>query len=180
MAHRAHSCFALQVMKEEESFPTGGSASTPVRSQTNQPKRILVVEYDEEMRRLNTDMLSRSGYEVDAVEDGAVAWDALELSTYDLVVTDNSMPKMTGVELLKELRAARMSLPVIMATRTLPLEEFSRQPWLQPAATLVKPYTSEELLAAVKEVLGAVEPPRLENTPPPNRQGEPQADDSKA
>jgi len=160
-------------MKEEESFPTGGSASTPVRSQTSQPRRILVVEDDEEMRRLNTDVLSRSGYEVDAVEDGAVAWDALEINTYDLVVTDNSMPKVTGVELLKQLRAARMSLPVIMATRTLPMEEFSQQPWLQPAATLVKPYTTEELLAAVKEVLSAVEPPRLESTPPPNQQGEP-------
>ena len=177
MAHRRYSCFALQLMKELESFPAGDSASTPVRSQTNQPRRILVVEDDEEMRRLNTEVLSRSGYEVDAVEDGAVAWDALEINTYDLVVTDNGMPKVTGVELLKQLRAARMSLPVIMATRTLPTEEFFRQPWLQPAATLVKPYTTEELLAAVKEVLGAVEPLRMENTPPPNRQGEPQADD---
>ena len=167
-------------MKEEESSPTGGSASTPVRSHTDQPQRILVVEDDEEMRRLNTDVLSRSGYEVDAVEDGAVAWDFLELNSYDLVVTDNSMPKVTGLELLKQLRAARMSLPVIMATRTLPMEEFSRQPWLQPAATLVKPYTTEDLLAAVQAVLGAVESPLMENTPPPNQQGDPPLDDWKA
>ena len=164
-------------MKEEESSPTGGSASTPVRSHTDQPQRILVVEDDEEMRRLNTDVLSRSGYEVDAVEDGAVAWDFLELNTYDLIVTDNSMPKVTGVELLKQLRAARISLPVIMATRTLPMEEFSRQPWLQPAATLVKPYTNEELLAAVKKVLGAVKSPPMEDTSPPNQQADPASAD---
>ena len=82
-------------MQDKESSPTGGSASTPVRSQTDPPQRILVVEDDEEMRRLNTDVLSRCGYEVDAVEDGAVSWDFLELNSYDRVVTDTSMRKAT-------------------------------------------------------------------------------------
>ena len=55
--------------------------------------------------------------------------------------------------MLKKLRAARMALPVIMATGTLPTEEFTRYPWLQPAATLLKPYTGEEMLKTVKKVL---------------------------
>ena len=47
-----------------------------------------------------------------------------------------------------------MTLPVIMATGTaLPLEEFRAHPWLQPAATLLKPYTGEEVLKAVAKVL---------------------------
>jgi len=71
------------------------------------------------------------------------------------VITDHKMPKVTGVELLKKLRAARMDLPVILVTAALPREEFTRQPWLQPAATLLKPYTVEELLGTVKEVLCA-------------------------
>jgi len=71
------------------------------------------------------------------------------------VITDNNMPRLTGIELLKKLCAARMALPVIMATGTLPKEEFTRYPWLQPAATLLKPYTVEELLGTVKEVLRA-------------------------
>jgi len=127
--------------------------SAPLQSQTNPLHRILVVEDDISIRQLNTEGLRRSGYEVDAAEDGEAAWDALQLESYDLVITDNSMPKVTGVELLEKLRAARLTLPVIMATGALPTAVFARCPWLQPDATLLKPYTSAELLRTVKKVL---------------------------
>ena len=115
--------------------------------------RILVVEDDGDIRRLNTEILIQHGYCVDAAEDGAIAWAALQQADYDLLVTDNAMPKVTGVELLKKVRAGRMELPVIMATGTLPEAEFARHPWLQPAATLLKPYTTEAFLKAVTTVL---------------------------
>jgi DNA-binding response OmpR family regulator len=98
-------------------------------------------------------MLSRSGYEVDGAADGAIAWQALSTDSYDLLVTAYDTPKLTGVELVRKVRAARMALPVVMATGTLPKEEFTRQPWLQPAAMLPKPYTAEEMLRTVKKVL---------------------------
>jgi DNA-binding response OmpR family regulator len=132
------------------------SAGTPLQSQTDTP-HILVVEDDTLLLRLNTMLLARSGYEVDAAADGAAAWQALSACSYDLLITDNNMPKVSGVELLKKLRAARMALPVIMATGTSPKQEFTRYPWLQPAATLLKPYTSEEMLRTVKEVLRQAE-----------------------
>jgi DNA-binding NtrC family response regulator len=69
------------------------------------------------------------------------------------VITDNEMPKVTGVELLKKLHAARMGVLVIMATGTLPHEQFARFPWIQPVAVLLKPYTLVQLLGAVKKVL---------------------------
>ena len=140
-------------MKGNETSHAGEPASTPLQSQTNPPDHILVVEDDIFFRRLNTQVLLRSGYEVDAAADGAAAWQALNTDSYDLLITDNNMPKLSGVELLKKLRAARMALPVIMATGTLPEEEFTRHPWLQPAATLLKPYTGEEMLRTVKKVL---------------------------
>jgi DNA-binding response OmpR family regulator len=132
---------------------SGEAASTPLQSQTNPPDHILVVEDDNFFRRLNAAVLAQSGYEVDTAEDGAAAWQALNTDSYDLLITDNRMPKVSGVDLLKKLRAARMVLPVIMATGTLPKEEFARYPWLQPAATLLKPYTSEDMLRTVKRVL---------------------------
>lgn len=140
-------------MKDTRSSHEGVPASIPLQSQTNPPDHILVAEDDVLFRRLNTQVLLRSGYEVDAAADGAAAWQALNTDRYDLLVTDNSMPKMSGVELLKKLRAARMALPVILATRALPEAEFTRYPWLQPAATLLKPYTGEEILRTVKKVL---------------------------
>jgi DNA-binding response OmpR family regulator len=143
-------------MKANEILPACDPAvrdCAPLQSQTNPPHQILVVEDDISIRRLLTEVLSRCGYAVDAAEDGAAAWEALNADSYDLMITDNSMPKVTGVELLKMLRAARMELPVIMATGILPTQEFARYPWLQPAATLVKPYSIEALLGAVKKVL---------------------------
>lgn len=125
----------------------------PLQSQTNSPDHILVVDDDLLFRRLHTGLLLRSGYEVDAVADSAAAWQALITDGYDLVITDNNLPDASGVELLKKLRSAHMALPVIMATGTSPREEFTGQPWLQPAATLLKPYTAEEMLRAVKKVL---------------------------
>jgi DNA-binding response OmpR family regulator len=120
---------------------------------THPPHRILVAEDDLTICRLNTDVLRQSGYHVDAAEDGAVAWDTLQRSRYDLLVTDNDMPKMSGVELLKMLRASSMTLPVIMVTGKFPQEEFNRHPWIQPDALLLKPFSFEDLLGTVREVL---------------------------
>jgi two-component system alkaline phosphatase synthesis response regulator PhoP len=115
--------------------------------------RILVVEDEPMIRHLNAKMLMDAGYQVDTAEDGAVAWDRLQLRSFDLVITDNSMPKVTGLELIEKVRSAGMALPVIMATGALPEESFTLSPWLQPAATVIKPYTCAEFLGAVKNVL---------------------------
>jgi two-component system alkaline phosphatase synthesis response regulator PhoP len=144
-------------MKDNKISQAGELSSTPLQFQTNPPHRILMVEDDISVSLLNTEILTRSGYEVDAAKDGAAAWDALNVDSYDLMITDNSMPRMTGLELLKKLRAARMEMPVIMATGVLPTREFTRSPWLRPAATLVKPYTVGELLRTVKKVLREAE-----------------------
>ena len=138
------------------------------------PCRILVVEDEVEIRHLIVRKLRRSGFEVDEAENGVFAWSYLQVYDYDLMITDNSMPKMTGLELLAKLRAARIVLPVIMATGVPPAKEFAESPWLIPEATLTKPYTLDELLETVRKVLhvsdsprtnGAVQPPEKANAP---------------
>ena len=140
-------------MKAKNILQAGGPAGMPLRSEPYLRQRILVVEDDDDVRRANTLALTGSGYQVDAAEDGAAAWDALQRNNYDLVVTDNDMPKVTGVELIQKVQAARMALPVIMATGAMPAEEFTRHRLQPPAMTLLKPYTFVELLVAVKKVL---------------------------
>ena len=78
------------------------------------------------------------------------AWKLLEKNEYNLMITDNRMPRMSGVELLKKLHATRRFVPTIMATGTMPDEQITCQPWFQIVTTLIKPYTLEELLTAVK------------------------------
>jgi DNA-binding response OmpR family regulator len=158
-----------------KSFFQGEPASTPPRREPNPRQRILVVEDDDAVRRVNTEVLIYSGYHVDAAEDGAAAWDTLQLNNYDLVVTDNDMPRMSGIELIQKLQHARMALPVIMATGTMPDEQLTRYHLLQPAKTLLKPYTFDELLEAVKAVLFTSNEGREETVPPPNWRGQPPA-----
>ena len=143
------------------------AAAGQIRSATPPPYRILVVEDEASIRDLTTAVLTRSGYQVEAAVDGAAAWTSLQQSSYDLLVTDNQMPKVTGVELLKKVRAARLPLPVIMATGSLPHEEFARHPWLQPDSTLQKPFTAEELLGAVQAALRAATGNHAPPGPPP-------------
>jgi DNA-binding response OmpR family regulator len=162
-------------MTDKANLQAGALVSAPFQREPNLRQRILVVEDDAVIRELNTEGLTYSGYQVDAAEDGQAAWAALQLHNYDLVVTDNNMPKMTGVELIKKLQDARKFLPVIMATGTLPDEEFARYPCLQPAVMLLKPYALNELLNAVKTVLRATSDALQETAPPPNWPVEPLA-----
>jgi CheY-like chemotaxis protein len=121
--------------------------------QKHPSRRILVVDDDPDTRQLSVDVLAGSNYEVDAAVDGADGWEALRVKHFDLVVTDNKMPRMTGVELIEKLRYTRLPLPVIMATSQLPTLEFELKPWLLPDATLQRPFSNDDLLAAVKKVL---------------------------
>jgi DNA-binding response OmpR family regulator len=122
-------------------------------AQKNLRRRILVVDDDADTRQLSVDVLVASDFEVDAAVDGAAAWEAIRAKPFDLVITDNKMPRMTGIELIEKLRDTRLALPVIMATRQLPALEFERKPWLLPDKILQRPFSNNDLVAAVKKVL---------------------------
>jgi CheY-like chemotaxis protein len=128
-------------------------AIAPIRGQADSHRCILVVDDDSDTRQLSVDVLAGSGYDVEGVEDGAAGWEALQNNSYDLVITDNKMPRMTGIEMIEKLRSARMTLPVIMATRYFPVHEFDRKPWLKPAAALERPFSNDDLLETVRKVL---------------------------
>jgi DNA-binding response OmpR family regulator len=129
-------------------------AKAPLREQTNPSPLILVVDDDDETRHISINVLADSGYGVEGAKDGAAGWEAIQTTDYDLIVTDNKMPRMTGLEMLEKMRAARMNLPVIMATGKLPTSEFERRPWLKPDLTLQRPFSNDDLLVAVKKILG--------------------------
>jgi len=162
-------------MKENNISQTGAPARAALQCQTNPSQRILVVEDDADIRWLNTEVLTESGFQVDAAEDGVAAWQALNTGRYDLLITDNNMPIVTGLELIKKLRSEDMMLPVILMSGTLPTEELEQHPWLQIQATLIKPYTIAELFKTVKEVLVATRDAHEQNTLPLNWQRLPPA-----
>jgi DNA-binding response OmpR family regulator len=151
-----------------------GHVTTPARAKS--PQRILVVDDEPHIRELNARALAFSGYHVITVEDGALAWDALQHSHYDLLITDHNMPRLTGIELVKKLHAARMAVPVIMVTGALPTEELKQHPELQIDATLLKPFTTDELLGTVRQVLRVTYSVSRQNERPPNWRSQPPTD----
>ena len=156
----------------EFSSPSAGSPAADIfPSPPNFRQRILVVEDAEDLRQLNGEMLMDAGYAVELVEDGAAACAALQLHRYDLLLTDQFLPKLSGVELLKKILTARMTLPIIMVTEILPTWEFALHPCLQSVKMLRKPYTMDKLLGAVHSVLPQSAGALTEQTPAPDWQG---------
>jgi len=163
-------------MNASQISPADEPVGVTLQRLTHSPRRILVVDDDDDIRRLNTEVLIHYGYHVDAAADGAVAWEALNAAPYDLLITDHDMPRVTGVELLKKLHGTPMALPVIMVTGIFPSREFARHPWIQTPAALLKPYTVAELLGAVEKVLCVADPAIGQVALPPDRHREPSPD----
>ncbi len=121
---------------------------------TGWSQRILLVDDEIFIRRFNAEMLKGAGYRVDSAEDGEVGWAALHTHRYDLLITDNKMPKVSGVELITKLRDENMTLPIILTTGGgVSAQELCLSPQLPLVITLVKPYTFEKLLRTVEQVL---------------------------
>src|ERR1035438_597418 len=107
--------------------------------------RILLVEDESALLEFSAAVLVRGGYQVTAVEDCEAAWEAIKSASYDLLVADNQMPGMSGLELAGKLRSAQIGLPIIVASGGIEAEEFTKDQSLQPATALPKPFTASQL-----------------------------------
>jgi len=107
------------------------------------------------MRSLISTVLDDAGYEVSAAADGQQAWESILRDHYDLLLTDNEMPRLAGVALIERIREAGMSLPIIIASGTFPAERVRNNPQLRVAAVLPKPFHIRSLVCTVRNVLQA-------------------------
>ena len=166
-------------MKENNLFPatgsTGSTGSSP-QWKLNLPQRILLVDRDPYVCHLSAEVLIRHGFEVNAAEDGAAGWEELQANDYNLLIIEHDLPKITGLKLVRKVRAAHLALPVVMVASKLPARELARNPSLQLAATLLKPLPVMTLLDTVKIVLRANPDPRAASAPPPISQTQPVAE----
>jgi two-component system, chemotaxis family, sensor histidine kinase and response regulator WspE len=87
-------------------------------SQQEKRKKILVVDDSITVREMQRKLLENRGYSVDVAVDGAEGWNAVRTHPYDLVVSDVDMPRMTGIELVQQIKThdRLQSLPVIIVS----------------------------------------------------------------
>ena len=112
--------------------------------------RLLLAEDEEEMSNALVKILKSNNYSVDAVYNGNDALDYIESDIYDGAILDIMMPGMSGVEVLKEARAAGIKTPVLLLTAKSEIDD--RVEGLDAGADdyLTKPFAMKELLARVR------------------------------
>ena len=115
--------------------------------------RVLVVDDEKDLVDYLTVILTREGYEVDGLTDPTQVLSRLKEKEYHLVVLDVLMPKMTGTEVLAEIRKFDSDLAVIVCTAN-PSLDTAVQSLRQAASDYVrKPFDAPEFLATVRNVL---------------------------
>ncbi|TWT98082.1 Alkaline phosphatase synthesis transcriptional regulatory protein PhoP [Botrimarina colliarenosi] len=121
------------------------------------PKTVLIAEDNAALRRVIGFALKGCGFEVTAAPDGAEAWRIAEGQTFDLVVTDQQMPHLTGVELVEQLRQSTTNAktPVILLTaKGMELEADTLREQYGVSAMLHKPFSPSQLGALAEEMIG--------------------------
>ena len=133
----------LQIMAPEEEEPPQGTES------------ILLVEDEPAMAALGSNVLSRLGYRVEPVLGSKEALDLFRSGPerFDLVVTDQTMPKLTGTELALELKRVRPDIPIILCTGFDTASAIKRVEDFGIRGIVCKPYRTLELAEAVRSAL---------------------------
>jgi len=115
--------------------------------------KILVAEDELNMRKGLQDNLEFEGYEVTCAEDGEEALGQIKKNTYDLIILDVMMPKMSGFDVCKTARKIGVETPIILLTAK--GEEIDKVLGLELGADdyVTKPFSLRELLARIKAIL---------------------------
>ena len=116
-------------------------------------RKVLIVEDDEAIRRGIVDALAFAGYSAAQAGDGGTGLEAALKTDYDLLLLDLVLPGVDGLDILREVRAVRPTLPVIILTARGAESERVRGLSLGADDYVVKPFGVKELLARVEAVL---------------------------
>ena len=118
-------------------------------------ERILFIDDEEALVEMGEDILAELGYEVTSRMSSreALALFKADPSRFDLVITDQTMPEMTGVELAKEILALRADMPIIMCTGFSYAVNADKAKAAGIKAFAMKPLTKREIARTIRKVL---------------------------
>ncbi len=115
--------------------------------------RILIAEDERDLNDLLKKRLENQKYTVDACCDGEEALDYLAVTEYDAIILDIMMPKVNGLQVLRQIRREKKSTPVLLLTAKDSIEDRVTGLDLGADDYLVKPFAFEELLARIRVML---------------------------
>jgi DNA-binding NtrC family response regulator len=115
--------------------------------------KILIVDDQDMMRDSLAAILAREGHEIIAANDGQVAISRLATTKIDLVITDLKMPKMTGIELLAEVKKLKPEVPVVLMTAFATVQTAVEAMKLGAYDYIQKPFDGDEIKLLVDRTL---------------------------
>ncbi len=119
--------------------------------------RILVVDDFATMRRIMKNILKQLGFtNISEADDGSTALEQLKSSKFDMIICDWNMPKMTGIELLKTMKADDdlKNIPFLMVTAEAQKQNVIEAVQAGVSNYVVKPFTAEVIGDKLKRVFG--------------------------
>ncbi len=116
-------------------------------------QRILVIEDDETVRDVLRSFLGEKGFEVTLAENGEAGLDMLRAEKFDLILTDLVMPGITGMDVLREVTAARISAPVIVMTAFGTVQTAVEAMRIGAFDYITKPFNLDELMIVLDKAL---------------------------
>ncbi len=118
--------------------------------------RILVVEDEESLLKLESILLSSKGYNVTGVMDGKSALEEVMAHRPDLVILDIMLPEIDGFEVCRRIREnpATSTIPVVMLTAKKNSQDVARGAEVGANAYLTKPFKSAKVIEVIEELLG--------------------------
>src|SRR5882724_10800530 len=141
--------------------PYGKLVSSRRAMRSTSMKRVLIIEDDRDIVELVRYNLANEGFQVSSASDGSSGLSALKKTPPDLLLLDLMLPKMSGLDICREIRKDESlnKLPVLMLTAR--GDEADRVLGLELGADdyVTKPFSPRELAARVKALLRRVEPP---------------------
>jgi CheY-like chemotaxis protein len=114
-------------------------------------KRILIVEDDRDLRFVIRMILERAGYDVAEARHGGAALESIGTGPPDLIIADLTMPIMSGVELVEQIRAnpETVSIPIVLLSGG----QVDSTTWQRVDAVVTKPFEPDHLLACIESAL---------------------------
>lgn len=121
----------------------------------NPNMRVLVVDDFSTMRRIIKNILRQIGFtNIVEADDGTTAWDVLNKDKIEFIISDWNMPQMTGIELLRKVRASEefADLPFLMVTAEAQQENILEAVQAKVSNYIVKPFTAEVMKQKIDKI----------------------------
>ncbi|MBU0483123.1 MAG: PAS domain S-box protein [Proteobacteria bacterium] len=145
-------CVYLPMTSGEED---NGTSPVEIVEARGGNERVMVVDDEQSIRLLTEKLLVGAGYQVDLFNNGKEAWEAFsqEPEAWDLIITDQTMPGLTGAGLTEKVISQRPDFPVILCTGYSEMISAEIAQQIGVASFLQKPLSKNELLSNVRRVL---------------------------